>query len=432
MTLKVTIDSITGQTPYNVYLCQPDGSGCIFITTISSAPYEFDVPPPYNNVSTYLLKIIDANGCIITTIISTIPVTPTITPTQTPTQTQTPTNTQTSTPTQTPTNTETPTLTPTATTTIGLTPTETPSQTPTNTETPSQTPTNTETPTQTPTVTESETPTPTVTESETPTPTPTNTETPTQTPTVTESETPTPTPTNTETPTQTQTPTNTITPTVTPPLSVLPTDVIFADAVTGNVYKYSPDTNQIRFLFDSNITGILDIANTSDRIFINQDNGDINIYSMVMSPFSVSPLEVVSFPSVIGNGLCAIDNTTLLVALNDISEINLTTSGVTTLFSLPDVNDICTGDIIYNGTLNQYLVSYNNTDTFEQYVSIFDGGYNIISTIDLTPYVPPTYPNTNEMFGLFTYNNVIYGMTNNIYIFATFNYKFHCQETTRN
>jgi hypothetical protein len=74
------------------------------MTTISSVPYIFDIPAPYNTSDAYMLKIIDNNGCTITGI---EPVTTcsNVTPTITPTNTQTPTNTptQTSTPTVTPT-----------------------------------------------------------------------------------------------------------------------------------------------------------------------------------------------------------------------------------------------------------------------------------------------------------------------------------------
>jgi hypothetical protein len=131
MDIQVTINNITGETPYEIYLCQGDGTGCFYMATISTLPYVFNIPPPYNSSLQYMLKIIDNNGCIITGVEN---VDMGITPTPTITNTQTPTNT--------PTNTETPT------------------NTPTNTETPTNTPTNTETPTQTPTVTPTVTPTP--------------------------------------------------------------------------------------------------------------------------------------------------------------------------------------------------------------------------------------------------------------------------------
>jgi hypothetical protein len=36
------------------------------MTTISSVPYIFDIPAPYNTSEAYMLKVIDNNGCIIT------------------------------------------------------------------------------------------------------------------------------------------------------------------------------------------------------------------------------------------------------------------------------------------------------------------------------------------------------------------------------
>ena len=44
MGVQVTINNITGQTPYDIYVCQVDGSGCFYISTISSTfPYVFDM-----------------------------------------------------------------------------------------------------------------------------------------------------------------------------------------------------------------------------------------------------------------------------------------------------------------------------------------------------------------------------------------------------
>jgi len=65
MAVQVTISSVTGQSPYDVYVCQTNGSACFYITTISSTPYIFDIPVPYNNLSAYMLKLIDGNNCII-------------------------------------------------------------------------------------------------------------------------------------------------------------------------------------------------------------------------------------------------------------------------------------------------------------------------------------------------------------------------------
>jgi hypothetical protein len=48
MALQVTINDITGQTPFDIYICQSDGTGCFYMATISTTPYVFDIPPPYD------------------------------------------------------------------------------------------------------------------------------------------------------------------------------------------------------------------------------------------------------------------------------------------------------------------------------------------------------------------------------------------------
>ena len=69
MAVRVNINGITGGTePYNVYVCQPNNTSCFYISTIMDSdlnPYEFDIPAPYNNLSAYMLKLIDGNNCII-------------------------------------------------------------------------------------------------------------------------------------------------------------------------------------------------------------------------------------------------------------------------------------------------------------------------------------------------------------------------------
>lgn len=66
MAIKTKINNITGQTPFNIYICQGDGSDCFYINTVSSFPYEFDIPVPYDNSSSYVIKVLDNNKCLIT------------------------------------------------------------------------------------------------------------------------------------------------------------------------------------------------------------------------------------------------------------------------------------------------------------------------------------------------------------------------------
>jgi len=128
---QVTITSVTANTPVEIYytntqdaLCNSMSASCVYVATVSTFPFIFDVPDPYD-LTDYIIQIIDVNGCIDT---DTILITPTPTSSVTPTVTRTPTNTPTltQTPTRTPTNTATPTTTLTTTPTQTTTPTATP------------------------------------------------------------------------------------------------------------------------------------------------------------------------------------------------------------------------------------------------------------------------------------------------------------------
>ena len=64
MPTLVTISSLTGSSPYDVWVCNSASTGCIYVSTISSAPYSFNVPEIYSELSVFVLKIIDNNNCI--------------------------------------------------------------------------------------------------------------------------------------------------------------------------------------------------------------------------------------------------------------------------------------------------------------------------------------------------------------------------------
>lgn len=221
---SVEIISFTGTTPAQIYYCDSMSANCVFVASVTTFPYTFDVPSSYD-FENFIVKVTDADNCTILEYVYVIP-TPTPTSTQIDTLTPTPTFTQT------PTETTTPTVTPTSTTTPPVpTPTRTAASTPLPPcETPTQTMTMTQTQTPTATIGSTSTPTPSVTETQTQTPTntPTPSETPTNTPTVTntQSETPTQTPTGTPVTTATPTITQTLTPSVTVTESVTPSPTL--------------------------------------------------------------------------------------------------------------------------------------------------------------------------------------------------------------
>jgi hypothetical protein len=121
MSRTVTISSVTANTPVDIYYCDSLSASCVFVSTVATFPYQFVVPAPYSE-SSFVIKIIDTQGCIDGDVIALTPtptpnVTPTLTasPTLTPTQTTTPSQTTTQTQTPTQTITQTPTNTPTST-----------------------------------------------------------------------------------------------------------------------------------------------------------------------------------------------------------------------------------------------------------------------------------------------------------------------------
>lgn len=123
MSQTVTIPSITANLPFDVYYCDNLGGNCVYVATVASAPYTFDVPNNYSSAD-FVIKIIDVAGCITTETLF-------ITPTPTSSNTPTPTPTVTTTVTQTPTSSNTPT----PSTSVGASPTPTASNTPTPTPT---------------------------------------------------------------------------------------------------------------------------------------------------------------------------------------------------------------------------------------------------------------------------------------------------------
>jgi len=148
--MYIEISSISGTSPFQIWVCDYYGNQCQLIDTITGpvppAVY-YNLPVAFMYAPVVTIKIIDSLGCETSTLyycIDPTPTrTPTHTPTSTPTHTPTPTVTKTSvTPTATPTNTRTPTVTRTvrATPTVTRTPTTTPTVTPTNTSTPTPTP----------------------------------------------------------------------------------------------------------------------------------------------------------------------------------------------------------------------------------------------------------------------------------------------------
>jgi hypothetical protein len=62
----IQINSISGTSPYNVYVCDITLTSCfpVFSGSVTIVPpLQFIVPPPLDNVLSLILKIVDSLGC---------------------------------------------------------------------------------------------------------------------------------------------------------------------------------------------------------------------------------------------------------------------------------------------------------------------------------------------------------------------------------
>ncbi len=65
MATIVTINSVTsGTSPYDIWVCDTCYGTCQYIDTTSTIPYTFTLPAIYETYGSYVVKIIDDNGCV--------------------------------------------------------------------------------------------------------------------------------------------------------------------------------------------------------------------------------------------------------------------------------------------------------------------------------------------------------------------------------
>lgn len=65
MPTLITINAITGTSPYYVYLCDSTQTTCVYITSITSSqiPYSFEPPLLMQSYENYVVRVIDSNPC---------------------------------------------------------------------------------------------------------------------------------------------------------------------------------------------------------------------------------------------------------------------------------------------------------------------------------------------------------------------------------
>jgi hypothetical protein len=68
MPTDITINNISGTTPFDVYVCDTGYTSCIYVSTITSGelPYTFEIPPVYSSLTDFIVKVVDDNNCVVT------------------------------------------------------------------------------------------------------------------------------------------------------------------------------------------------------------------------------------------------------------------------------------------------------------------------------------------------------------------------------
>jgi hypothetical protein len=72
MPTDITISTINGQDPFDVYICDSGITVCYYIDTINSGdlPCTFVVPIVYTNLTSFNIKVVDDNNCPIDQIVN--------------------------------------------------------------------------------------------------------------------------------------------------------------------------------------------------------------------------------------------------------------------------------------------------------------------------------------------------------------------------
>jgi hypothetical protein len=63
MPTTITINNVTGATPFDIYLCDDPLTTCVYVDTYSGGTYSFDVPLIMDGQLSYNIKVVDDNNC---------------------------------------------------------------------------------------------------------------------------------------------------------------------------------------------------------------------------------------------------------------------------------------------------------------------------------------------------------------------------------
>ena len=62
MPTTITINDVTGATPFDIYLCDDPLTTCVYVDTYSGGTYSFDVPLIMDDQLSFNIKVVDDNN----------------------------------------------------------------------------------------------------------------------------------------------------------------------------------------------------------------------------------------------------------------------------------------------------------------------------------------------------------------------------------
>ncbi len=67
MPTNITLSSVSGSSPFDIYVCDTGFTACIYVDTVNfgDIPYTFLIPQIYSTLSNIVVKVVDNNECII-------------------------------------------------------------------------------------------------------------------------------------------------------------------------------------------------------------------------------------------------------------------------------------------------------------------------------------------------------------------------------
>lgn len=184
------------------------------------------------------------------------------------------------------------------------------------------------------------------------------------------------------------------------PNELIGCDIKF-NLANGALYNYNFETNTATYLTGTPLSP--DVAMTDTKLWVFNSSGVIYEYDITLSPWYIQYNRTITGGQPSCAGICAKDNTTLIMGGSTIYEVDITNSVAvkTPLFTLP--TGVVTGDIYYNPYTDVYIITYNSGATY--YLGQFTSSGTLMNQTILSIGGLP--------LGLFVYNNELYISANN-------------------